>query len=506
MQEQRFAQITDKLASKGYNLYPFNEEKLYYSACCSDIILATHERTRHREYYFLFLSHNDFDFALIRAIRQEKNFGQLLYEIDQDYVAYHYTQHLDPLLIDQMIAQLEELNTPSDLMKTQRRLFAFNRESRTRKISSDDNLLRRRIRSIGERMVPRGYQLLPFDKEQEVKHASYHSALWATHISSEHQVCYLVAVSHFLLSSQILQAINNFCRDHPIFQLYEVDAEYLIFCYNGELSLELIDSLLRRFHSDSEASQPSSPPVAVRGAPHILSKTQALPIQQRSASGTRALPVVRRTSRLQTGVRRNSKNNHYETKALSIISRHKSETKVMPIIRRSGIGSDSAVAGGNDNLIGAELEGYRVLHKIGAGGFGFVYLAEKSGQFAVVKIGKNTAAQQTISEEFQALTVLNDLLAAPEYQKVPRCIPRLYGGGYYQGRAYFIEEFVVPLDLVKQLIYSNEKVKKVDVVALLKEHYQGKAQQTSGYEKEKYLDKVAMADNLFATPQTANSD
>ena len=86
MQEQRFLQITDKLARKGYNLYQYDQNNHALSGSFSMIISGTSEKTMHAEKYYIFITYHSMDSKLLRAIKFDQNLSKHIFDVDEDYI------------------------------------------------------------------------------------------------------------------------------------------------------------------------------------------------------------------------------------------------------------------------------------------------------------------------------------------------------------------------------------------------------------------------------------
>ncbi|MCA9212154.1 MAG: serine/threonine protein kinase [Planctomycetales bacterium] len=88
-----------------------------------------------------------------------------------------------------------------------------------------------------------------------------------------------------------------------------------------------------------------------------------------------------------------------------------------------------------DGFIGSEIDGFRLLKRIGEGGFGLVYLAERNSEFYAVKVIRPGMDSEKIIRRFDTERQLLEQLQHPY-------IAKLIAVGLVNGRSYFAMEFI----------------------------------------------------------------
>lgn len=101
----------------------------------------------------------------------------------------------------------------------------------------------------------------------------------------------------------------------------------------------------------------------------------------------------------------------------------------------------------DENIPGGEIDGYRIIEKIGTGGMGSVYLVERAGSdfshMAALKVIKRGMDTNAVLRRF---IVERQILANLEHPNIARLID---GGATEDGRPYFLMEYVEGEDIRK---------------------------------------------------------
>lgn len=472
--DQRFSQITDKLFHKGYNLYPFSKEYHIYSERSCSLIRGTHQRSGHSQEYLIAVPNRDFSDAEIYALRNLHDPHLPLYEVDTEYIVYECLPRINPAYIAQIIQDVTKSAPEQAAHDTHRKIFSSPVRQQTQSIalqSLTSGFNKARFQEITDKLARKGYSLYPYSRQREIEIGRQIAAIVATHERSQHQESYLAAIAHQNLEGMVLQSIKNVCSQNIAKRLYDMDPEYLVFYAGPLLSIEAIDSMIEEFREYLRAS----------GAQTGGMVTKAMPAMLRSRAGegpeSIAYNMGHTVQKTAEGTELKKTITHSTTKKF-----------VTPSQLLKGKIDVTA-------LEGEAIEGYRVRQKLGEGGFGIVYLVEKGNEFAVLKIAKSDQGNQSIKDEGESIEMFNRLLSLPDYKDFPKCIPRIYHSGQLESIPYFVEEFILTLETLKNVVYKSSRLLKFNTADLMKDYYLEKSGRAKAlHEKEKLLDLASATD------------
>lgn len=480
MQERRFLNITDRLAQKGFNLYPYSDQENIRQGRHTSMILGTHERSMHRDRQLVVIPHENFDHNLLKAIRTERKYGKFIQEIDQDYIVYSGADQINPDDIDQLIETIKNSNIQMEtrqrpVIDLKRNTFSPQIETQSiepqpvqfeparfdqpaqfepakfdqpaqsepakfgqQKIAMTSGLgafdASSKIANIKNKLHQKGYKTYPYNDEEDVYLGKFQATLIGSHISNNHREFYLISIVFKKFSRMTFESIRKTHTNDEVMRLFDLDEDFIVFLYHEQCTGERIDELIKKFNSLNVI------------APNMNT-------MRKTAYSTNANMVQTRNLKKVGGnftriKRLSNKTEEYSARAESAFS---------PSFSSS-------------SLIGKNIQGYQILRELGVGGFGIAYLVQKHESYFVLKISKSLDAQKTIESEISALQSLNTMFQTQEYRNLPSCVPKLYDTGSYDGRAFFIEEFVLTLDYLKAMIY--QRINKFEVVDIAHNYYQ----------------------------------
>ncbi len=454
--QQRFLEITDKLYRKGYNLYPFNSTNYVLSMSTSSLILGTHTNTSHKTNYLLVIPHEDFNYSVIKCLGEVKNDKLSPFQIESDFAAYEYKGTLPPQIIDQIILEcFQRSRRFPRLAPVESSRSTLTNVSDAQRDTTTFMETRRHPKTVRPAEEAMPFSASPhFDDER-----------WQTRRRLSKDIQANRSTKKWPMQpkpEENIQAPSDIFPREPI-SLSQGRKETV------PLERPIVSSDTKKWENKSRL--PGLNFMENRKSSHKWAKGLRKPIAPDEDK-------EKKTRKLELDPELRAQAAQVVSQGLPIRS---SDVEELPHFL--------------SQLEGKKVGNYLILKEIGEGGFGIVYLAEKEGQYATIKVAKGEKYSKAIENEVKSIRELTKLHQSEDYKELPYCIPKIYESGYIENLPYFVEEFIITVDTLKAIIYQNKVAHKFSALEIIHNFYEKKSKESREvYLQEKYANIVYEVD------------